>query len=315
MNKLNRIVKDRLFKIECKGTIKIAHVQILVLFLCQNLCISKKYCIFAAAKMNRIRQIFFSIALFCLAATAAMADDVRVPDYQIADNTFFDPTRKEKVEEDYHFAVEYRIEAGYAQHQQRSKGITFPDMYLHGARIGATFTFLLPRHFSIQTGALYTLLYGGQKQHWRSMDAPSVQTEYLQHRVLEHNLTVPVRAFYTIPVWQKLNLFFYAGPQLHIGLAENDYIKSHLSPKTEAWLETQGIPTKPYDRMDAEIVRANIQLGVGGGLEWDRYRLQAGYDFGLNNLVAQPQTFDSPTKPLKQHMWEWGWYVSFSYRF
>ena len=43
-------------------------------------------------------------------------DDTKKPDMQIADNTFFDPTRKEKIEEPYVFSVDYRIEVGYAQH-------------------------------------------------------------------------------------------------------------------------------------------------------------------------------------------------------
>jgi hypothetical protein len=60
--------------------------------------------------------------------------------------------------------------------------------------------------------------------------------------------------------------------------------------------------------MADELVRANIQLGLGGGLECDKYRLQSGYDFGLNNLVKHPQR-------KGQYMSEWGWYVSFSYRF
>ena len=236
------------------------------------------------------------------------AQDKEKPALQIADNTFFDPTRKEVKEEKYEFGVEYRVEAGYVQHWQKARAISFPDMYLHGVRLGATFTFKLPLHFSLQTGLLYTLVYGRNEQHWRSQDAPSSQTEYIKHRVLEHNLTVPVRAYYTIPVWKQLNLFFYTGPQLHIGLAENDYMDLHLSDGTQTWLEGRGIHTAPYDRMADELIRANIQWGLGGGLEWDCYRLQSGYDFGLNNLIRHPQ--------LKgQHMSEWGWYVSFSYRF
>lgn len=230
------------------------------------------------------------------------------PDIQRADNSFFDPTRKQAQEEEYHFGVEYRLEAGYIQPQQRSRNQTYADMYQHGVRLGATFTFLLPRHFSMQTGLLYSLSYGRQQQHWRSQDAPTVQEEYIQHRILEHNLTVPVRCFYTIPLWKQLNMFVYGGPQLQIGLAENDYLTKHLSSKTETWLQSQSIPTEPYDRMATELHRVNIQMGVGGGLEWDRYRLQAGYDFGLNNLVRQPLV-------TGQHMWEWGWYASFSYRF
>lgn len=260
--------------------------------------------------MDRIRkkQIIPVLLLAMLCTGMAWADETTKPAYQIADNTFFDPTRKQEKKEAYVFRTEYRLEAGYVQHWQRTREITFPDMYLHGVRVGGTVTFVLPLRFGLQTGLLYTLLYGKNEQHWRSTDAPSVQEEYIEHRVLEHDLTVPVRAWYTIPLWKQLNLFFYTGPQLHIGLAENDYMRTHLSEGALAWLNRQGIPIEPYDRMKDQLVRANIQWGVGGGLEWDRYRLQSGYDFGLNNLVRNRQL-------AKQYMSEWGWYISFSYRF
>ena len=256
--------------------------------------------------MKNKRHIALLSAL--LLVLPLIAEDKLQPVMQIEDNTFFDPSAKNKSAEKYTFGMEYRIEVGYAQDWQRSTDISYADMYLHGARVGATFTFLLPKHFSLQTGLYYTLLYGKNDQHWRSQDKESTQIEYITHRVLAHNFTVPVRAYYTIPVWKQLNLFFFTGPQLQIGLAQNDNMVTWLSPGAEAWLKAEGIPTKPYDRMADELVRANIQWGLGGGLEWDCYRLQAGYDFGLNNLVKHPQT-------PKQYMSQWGMLISFCYRF
>ena len=255
-----------------------------------------------------MQRIAYIVLCLCLGVSIVWAQDKEKPAMQIADNTFFDPTQKVEQVEAYAFGVEYRVEAGYVQHWQRPHDISFRDMYLHGVRLGATFTFKLPLRFGLETGLLYTLVYGRNDQHWRSMSVQSVQTEYITHRVLEHNLTVPVRAYYTIPLWKKLNLFFYTGPQLHIGLAENDYMQSHLSDGAKTWLEGQGVPTETYDRMADELIRANIQWGLGGGLEWDCYRLQSGYDFGLNNLVKHPQV-------KGQYMSEWGWFVSFCYRF
>lgn len=253
--------------------------------------------------MKRIIGILCAVCII----GAVYADDVRKPAMQIEDNSFFDPTRKVEHEEAYRFRVDYRLEAGYVQPWQRTENITYPDLYLHGVRLGGTFDFVLPRHFSVQTGLFYTLTYGRNEQHWRSVDAPSVQTEYIRHRVLSHNLTIPVQAYYTIPLWKELNLFFFTGPQLHIGLAQSDYLQTHLSVGMEAWLRGQGIATEPYDRYAEDLIRANIQWGVGGGLEWAQYRLQAGYDFGLNNLVRTPQV-------TGQHMSEWGWFVSFCYK-
>ena len=255
--------------------------------------------------MKRIGLLLFAL---CAGVHLVWADDTTKPGYQIEDNTFFDPTKKEEKKDTYQFDVEYRLEVGFAQDWQRAHNITFPDMYLQGARLGATFTFLLPIHFSLETGLLYTILYGRNEQHWRSQTAQSTQKEVITHRVLAHNATVPLRMFYTIPVWKQLNIFFYTGPQLHIGLAQNDYMDTQLSESTKVWLQSQNIETEPYDRMHDEMVRANIQWGIGAGLEWDKYRLQGGYDFGLNNLVRHPQ-FDG------QYMSEWRWYVAFCYRF
>ena len=254
-----------------------------------------------------MKRIAYIVLFVTLCAGALWAEDKVKPGMQIEDNTFFDPDKKNAKEEKYVFGMEYRLEAGYAQDWQRAHDISFPDMYLHGARLGATFTFLLPLHFNLQTGLLYTIMYGREEQHWRSMTAQTAQTEYINHRVLAHNLTVPVRMFYVIPVWKQLNLFFYTGPQLHIGLAQNDYMDKHMSLEAVTWLRETGVRTEPYDRMVDELWRANIQWGVGGGIEWDKYRLQSGYDFGLNNLVRKPLI-------KGQYMSEWGWYVSFSYR-
>lgn len=247
------------------------------------------------------------LIFLCALGVAAYADEAKKPAFQIEDNTFFDPTKKVEAEA-YHFHVEYRLEAGYSQHFQRTHRHSYPTLYLDGAYIGASFTFMLPLHFGIQTGLLYTISYGEDTQHWRSMTQQTTQKEYIRHEVLEHQLTVPVKMYYTVPLWKKLNLFFYTGMNIHIGLAETDKITKNLSDNTEAWLVEQGVKTKSYDRMDDELIRGSVQWCLGGGLEWDRYRFQAGYDFGLNNLVRHPG-------PTKRYMSEWGWSIGVAIRF
>ena len=232
----------------------------------------------------------------------AYADDVRRPELQLADNSFFDPTKKREAEK-YHFGMEYRIELAYIQKDQRSNG-SFPGMYMHGARLGGTFTFLLPIHFSMQTGLYYTFSYGLHQQHWPSMGEPEV--EYIQHRVMQHQLTIPVHMYYTVPIWKKLNIFFFTGPQLHIGLAAMDRLTPYLTDETRAWVEEQGVATTAYDRMVSEQSRANIQWSIGAGIEWDRYRFRGGYDFGLNNLIKYTDTY--------RFMTEWEWHLGVAIR-
>ena len=253
-----------------------------------------------------MRKKLTLMIIACACACVYAQEPVKRPDLQTSDGDIFDPTRKEVKVEDYAFRMEYRFEIGYEQNYQWSRNSNFMDMFFHGGRVGATFDFMLPKHFSIQTGLLLDVAYGNREAHWRSLDAPTVQDEYLKHRILQMDMTIPVRMYYNIPLWKKLNMFFFTGPQLGIGLTEHDFLQPHLSDKATAWLKDMGYQTEEYDRLNNEVSRFYVQWGVGGGLEWDRYRLQAGYQFGLNNMVRKKVVDD-------QHMWQWGWFVTFCY--
>ena len=246
--------------------------------------------------------------LLCAMCACAYAQEKRfVADLQTVDDGFFDPTKKDTKQNDYQFKAEYRLEIGYTQPWQQSKNKNYPDGYLHGGRVGLNVTFCLPYNFGVQTGLIYSLT--GNKMTNRYAPADTVSTEqYISNTILEHNLVVPMRVTYTIPLWKKLNLVFYGGPQLQIGLAMTDKVEPNLSAKTLQQCQALGVPTESYDKYTSELWRANIQMGLGAALEWDKYRLQGGYDFGLNNMV---RTKVIPT----QQMWEWGWYISFLYRF
>lgn len=257
--------------------------------------------------MKKIGILF----LICTLAIGAVAQvDMKYnPDLQTVDDGFFDPTRKtEKVQDDYHFGMEYRIEGGYTQIDQRVMRENAHYTYMDGARMGMSFTFLLPYHFGLQTGLFYTITTGNYTSRYRSIDAESNQKEYINHQLLAHYLTVPIRAYYVIPMWRKLNLLFYTGPQLQIGVAQQDNLDEHLSDGVKHMLNGL-VPMAPYDRYkEGELNRLSIQYGLGIGIEWDAYRLQGGYDFGLNNLMRQRIS-------SSQKMWEWQWGLTFCYRF
>lgn len=244
-------------------------------------------------------------AWFSSIVVAHAQTDIRIKQPDLQTTEFFDPT-KEKVKEPYQFSTDWRIEAGYVQHAERT--LDTISVYQHGVRLGGTIDLNLPHNFSIQTGALATLTYGRNDQHWYSLDQESAQVEYLNHNIVQLQLTIPVRAYYKVKLWKELNLFFFAGPQVQFGLTNYDIVENHTSPMCTQWLQDQGILLTNHDRyMTKEIYRTNIQFGLGGGMEWDRYRLQAGYDFGLNNLL---RTMPIPNTQLH----EWGWLLTFSYK-
>jgi len=268
---------------------------------------------FRMKKRTNIRCIIGLVAACLLLGLPTLAQTnnaVKRPDLQTAEGDIFDPTREQKQTETYAFAVQYRLTGGYLQQNHRSLHTNYPNLYLHGGQIGVTFDFLLPLHFSMQTGLLYSLTYGTREEHWAQIDAADIygSTNYLRHRIYEHNLTIPVRAYYTIPLVKKFNMFFFAGPQLQIGLSAWDKTENHLTPLTEQWFRDHGKALDPHDLYSDELNRVNVQMGLGGGFEWDAYRLEAGYDFGLNNRVRHKT-------PSDRHMWEWGWFVRFAYRF
>ena len=238
--------------------------------------------------------------------TLLAQDELRLKQPDLQTTEFFDPTKK-KEKEPYQFSTDWRIEAGYVQNDNRNRDTTI--YYQHSMRLGATVDFNLPYRFSIQTGALATLTYGVNKQHWASLTQESAQIEVLNHHIVQLQLTIPARAYYNIKLWKKLNMFFYAGPQLQLGLTNYDIIDNQTSALCTQYIESLNQLTIDHDRyVNKELYRVNVQFGLGGGFEWDRYRLQAGYDFGLNNLLK------TPIVP-EEKIYEWGWMVAFSYKF
>ncbi len=253
--------------------------------------------------MKRVHILIGCVLLWCAPMFAQTELRMKQPDLQTTE--FFDPTAKKEVAP-YQFSTDWRIEAGYVQWDERTLDTTI--LYQHGLRLGATVDFNLPHNFSVQTGALATLTYGLNDQHWRSMDAESVQVEALNNHIVQLQLTIPARVYYKVTLWKELRLFFFAGPQLQFGLTNYDVVDNHTSLAVTQWLESNNIRTTNHDRyVTKDLYRTNIQFGLGGGLEWDRYRLQAGYDFGLNNLL---RTTDLP----RQKLHEWGWMCTFAYK-
>lgn len=245
-----------------------------------------------------IRAIFpFLLVCLCLQAQEAKNDiDFRAEEARYKENI-------------YNFSVMWRIEGGYIQQWENSRDDSFRETYFHGGKVGIAVDFRLPYNLALQTGVHYALTYGSNSQHWPLATTDGKGIQSIDHRILKHTLLIPIRVTYEQKLWRDLSMVFYGGPQFQIGVAQQDNLRTSLDESTRNWLATEGIPLEPYERYKAkELYRFTVQLGVGGGFQWDRYRLVSGYDFGLNNLVRTQFT------ETKRSLWDWNWHVTFSYR-
>ncbi len=156
--------------------------------------------------------------------------------------------------------------------------------YMKGIHVGVTSEFDLKNQFSLLTGVLYNLVYSDKVQIYPN-SASLTSISY------GHFLNVPIHVTYTYPFSSTLKAFGFGGPNVNIGLFQKmDNISS-----------VSYVPSKFSDLYkDAVLNRLNFQLGAGAGVQWKKYQIKAGYDFGINNL----------NRLGNGNMRQSGWYVT-----
>ena len=191
----------------------------------------------------------------------------------------------------------YRLEVGYNQTHQASK--EFRNTYLDGGMVGGTVDFHLPYNMTVQTGLSYQMTYGFNEQHFTTKSTE--QLEIASRNIYNHTIAIPVYYTYTQKIWNKLALFAYVGPKVQIGLTQSEKLTSTLSSDKEALFGIASGTTDAYQTKD--LSRFNLQFSLGGGVQWDKYRIKSGYDFGMFNVSNQGKIHQK------------GWYASLSYAF
>ncbi|HEY6913040.1 MAG TPA: porin family protein, partial [Paludibacter sp.] len=157
--------------------------------------------------------------------------------------------------------------------------------YFNGIKVGLTTELKMKNNFSLLTGILYNLVYSDKVQGYPN----SKQVNYLAYG---HFLNLPVMGTYNLPLTRNLKVFAFAGPTLNYGLSQ---INSGVSTVgTISSFYTDLYKTSVLNRLD-------LQVGIGGGIQFKKYQLKAGYDYGLLNLNRSTT-----------NMYQKGWYVSLS---
>jgi hypothetical protein len=191
----------------------------------------------------------------------------------------------------------YRIELGY--NNPVRVGNNFSRTFFNGIQLGGTAEYDLKNDFSLLTGALYNFVYSDKLQKYPN----STSVKYVSYG---HFLDIPLHVTYTYPFSKTLKAFGYAGPNINIGLFQNMNITSTLTYSTSSpyYVQPRSINVYGSDPV-YQLNRLNLQDGLGGGIQWKKYQLKAGYDFGINNLNKLD------TGNMNQN----GWHVTIGYNF
>ena len=190
-------------------------------------------------------------------------------------------------------AQTYRLEIGYNNPQRFGTGAS--TTFFNGVKLGGTAEFKLKNNFSLLTGVLYNCVYSNKLQGY-----PSDET--VRYKTIGHFLDVPARLTYTLPLSKSLKVFGFAGPNLNIGLYQKRVVTSSLDPTYDYYVKSE-ISNLYSGSSSLQLNRLNLQVGLGGGVQWKKYQLKATYDFGINNLNKNSSD-DSYSLHQK------GWYFS-----
>lgn len=191
----------------------------------------------------------------------------------------------------------YRIEVGVNNPDRYGSGVS--SSFFKGIKLGGTAEYQLKNNFSLLTGALYNFVYSDKVEGYPG----STSVKYAS---TGHFMDIPVRLTYTLPLSKTLKVFGFAGPNFNIGLFQNMKITSTLTYPVTSPFYIQPRTVDLYSGNDSEyqLNRLNLQIGIGGGVQWKKYQLKAGYDFGINNL----------NKLSSGNLNQKGWYISVAYQ-
>ena len=191
-------------------------------------------------------------------------------------------------------AQTFKLEIGYAN--PKIHGNDTSSTYLNGIRVGGTVELKLKKNFTLLSGALYNLVYSNKLQGYRDDQAVNYIT-------MGQSVDIPLRLVYSYSLNKNLKAFVFGGPNLNIGLKS---IRGITSTLDSANIKYTGITSKTQNLYTGSILnRMNLQIGLGGGVQWKKYLIKSGYDFGLVNMNH------ISTKKL----YEGGWYISLGYEF
>lgn len=174
------------------------------------------------------------------------------------------------------------VQVGFTQPTTRlnmpvsGKEKTLTPTALNGFKVGVVYDATLVAGFGYTIGLNYT--FGTKKTDWKSVGSNTYPRSYKS--TMYHQLEIPVDWQYKFEIAKKTWFMLYTGPTLQCGLAFKESTYNQITSSGDITIDAK-------DRYNMKSVfalnRLNVTWGVGAGLQYERYFIRGGYDFGLIN--------------------------------
>ena len=215
------------------------------------------------------------------------------------------------------------VQLGYTQPITRlnaaivGKETTLNATVYNGLKVGVVYDATIVKGFGFNMGLNYT--FGSNHTNWQNINN-NVSTAQRRFKRQYHQMELVVDWQYKFEIAQNTWLMLYTGPTLQCGFS----IKESTFERKGPGQPEEESATKDYyqDKVDnqyspSSLSRLNVTWGIGAGLQYERYFLRGGYDFGLINPYKaktfnisenyQPYTrgrFDQWQIKLGIYLWE-----------
>lgn len=150
-----------------------------------------------------------------------------------------------------------------------------PTTY-NGFKVGFAYDATIVAGFGYTIGLNYT--FAANKADWKSVGSNTYPRAYASQ--MYHQLEIPVDWQYKFEIAKKTWFMLYTGPTLQCGLSFNQKTHTQIQPDADIAISVNN----KYDSQNINALkRINVTWGIGAGLQYERYFIRGGYDFGIIN--------------------------------
>lgn len=186
----------------------------------------------------------------------------------------------------------FGLQVGYAQPTLRepkagtysTKDFSNKTLY-KGFNVGLAYEGTIIQGFGTFFSVNYT--FGADAKEWKSM-YPNQMVPRSRDKASMHSLSVRSDWQYKFTVAKETYLLLYTGPVIGVNLSmkntkEIEVMNSSMTKVDHVDKVVYNRLTENNQELYPQLLRYNIQWGVGAGFQYQRYYIRGGYDFGITN--------------------------------